>query len=251
VVVIGLYVTGLAGTDAGASLADVFGASDPFTTLLWGSLAGCLIAIALAVGQGILTLDEGVGAWVGGMKAMLIAIVILTLAWSLGAVTEESGTAAYLSQILSDRIALHLIPVIVFTIAAAMSFATGTSWGTMAILLPIVIPLTVALGGYGDMSEMHYTILLGSISSVLAGAIFGDHCSPISDTTILSSAASGCDHVDHVRTQLPYALLVAVVGMALGDIGTAYGLPVWVALLGGMVVLYSFLRLRGTRIEDA
>ncbi|HZD04728.1 MAG TPA: Na+/H+ antiporter NhaC family protein, partial [Longimicrobiales bacterium] len=95
-----------------------------------------------------------------------------------------------------------------------------------------------------------YTILLGAISSVLAGAVFGDHCSPISDTTVLSSTASACDHVDHVRTQLPYALLVAVVGMALGDIGTAYGLPIWVALAGSTLVLALILRYLGVPVLD-
>ena len=249
VVLGGLYVTGRAGAGAGARLWDVFGASDPFITMAWGSLAGCIVAIALSVSQRILSLEEAVASLVNGMRSMLIAIIILTLAWSLGSVTNEIGTAAYLSQVLSDRVALSLIPVIVFAVAAAISFATGTSWGTMGILLPLVIPLTVALGG-ASADGGTYTILLGSISSVLAGAIFGDHCSPISDTTVLSSTASGCDHVDHVRTQLPYALLVAVVGMVLGDIGTAYGLPVWVALIGGLALLYAFLRLRGTRIDD-
>jgi Na+/H+ antiporter NhaC len=252
VVLVGLYTTGLAGVGATEgtqpTLRDIFGASDPFGTLLWGSLAGCLVAIALSVGQRILSLAESVDAWVSGMRAMFIAIVILALAWALGSVTAEVGTAAYLSQLLTDRVAIQFVPVIVFATAAAISFATGTSWGTMAILLPIVIPLTVALGGSGA-DGAQYTILLGSISSVLAGAIFGDHCSPISDTTVLSSTASGCDHVDHVRTQLPYALLVGVVGMLLGDIGTAFGLPVWVSLAGGMIVLYGFLRLRGTVTE--
>lgn len=108
------------------------------------------------------------------------------------------------------------------------------------------------MGGYeaGFGTSADYSILLGSISSVLAGAVFGDHCSPISDTTVLSSMASGCDHIDHVRTQLPYALLVGVIGMILGDIGTAYGLPIWVALGGGVVLLWVFLRLAGTRVED-
>jgi Na+/H+ antiporter NhaC len=231
------------------SLRNIFGASDPFVTMAWGSLAGCVVAIALSVGQRILTLDEAIDSWVGGMRSMLIAIVILTLAWSLGSVTSEIGTAGYLSQLLSDRVALHLVPVIVFATAAGISFATGTSWGTMGILLPLVIPLTVALGGVEDGSGS-YTVLLGSISSVLAGAIFGDHCSPISDTTVLSSTASGCDHVDHVRTQLPYALLVAVVGMLVGDIATAYGLSVWIALPLGMVLLYAFLRLRGEVVDE-
>jgi len=121
----------------------------------------------------------------------------------------------------------------------------------MAILLPVVIPLTVALGGAATYpGGVQAGILIGATASVLAGAIFGDHCSPISDTTVLSSTASACDHVDHVRTQLPYALLVAVVGMVLGNVGSAYGLPSWIALAGGVAVLYVFLRLRGTRAYD-
>ena len=246
VVLVGLYTTGSAGVGADASLMDIFGAADPFATLLWGSLAGCLVAILLSLGQKALTIQECIDAWLAGMKGMMIAMIILTLAWSLGAVTEEIGTAQYLSQLLSDRVALELIPVIVFITSAAMAFATGTSWGTMAIMLPLVIPLTVALGGAATYPGGEQVgILLGATGSVLAGAIFGDHCSPISDTTILSSTASACDHMDHVRTQLPYALLVAVVGMVLGSIGTAYGLPAWVALGGGTLVLFGFLRVRG------
>ncbi|MEJ2203762.1 MAG: Na+/H+ antiporter NhaC family protein, partial [Gemmatimonadota bacterium] len=155
------------------------------------------------------------------------------------------------AHLLTGRVALQIIPVIVFATAAAMAFATGTSWGTMAILLPLVIPLTVTLGGdAGFEGGTHYSILLGAISSVLAGAIFGDHCSPISDTTVLSSTASACDHVDHVRTQMPYALLVAGVGMVLGDIGTAYGLPNWIALVGGVAVLFVVLRLFGRDLME-
>jgi Na+/H+ antiporter NhaC len=249
---LGLYATGRASVGPDAGLSDVFGAADPFATLLWGSLAGCVMAIAMSAAQRILTIGEGVDALVGGMRAMMVAMIILVLAWSLGMVTEELNTSQYLAQLLNDRLALELVPVVVFVTAAAMSFATGTSWGTMAILLPLVIPLTVTLGGYdaGFGQSADYSILLGSISSVLAGAIFGDHCSPISDTTILSSMASGCDHIDHVRTQLPYALLVGVVGIFLGDIGTAYGLPIWVALLGGVFILWAVLRLTGSRVED-
>jgi Na+/H+ antiporter NhaC len=249
VVLLGLWVTGRATAGPDASVMDVFGAADPFSTLLWGSLAGCIVAILMSVGQRLLTLHEAIDAWLGGMRAMMIAMVILVLAWSLGAVTEELGTASFLAQILSDRVALELLPVLVFITGAAIAFATGTSWGTMAILLPLVIPLTVSLGGAaGFDGGTHYSILLGVISSVLAGSIFGDHCSPISDTTVMSSMASGCDHVDHVRTQLPYALLVATVGMLLGDIGTAYGLPNAVALLLGAAILFLVLRFRGRSI---
>ena len=251
VVLLGLYSTGRAGAGADASLMDVFGAADPFATLLWGSLAGCLMALLLSAAQGVLSITEGIDAWLGGVRAMVIAMVILVLAWSLGSVTEQIGTAQYLASVLTGKVTLHLLPVIVFATAAAMSFATGTSWGTMAILLPLVIPLTVSLGGdAGFDGGTQYSILLGAISSVLAGSIFGDHCSPISDTTVLSSTASACDHVDHVRTQLPYALLVAGVGMLVGDIGTAYGLPNWIALTSGAAILFLVLRFFGEKVHE-
>jgi Na+/H+ antiporter NhaC len=247
VVLGGLYATGRASAGEGASLMDIFGDADPFATLLWGSLAGCLVAIGLSVAQRLLTLQEALDAWVGGMRSMLIAMVILVLAWSLGAVTQQVGTAQFLAALLEGNLPLQLLPVVVFVTAAAIAFSTGTSWGTMAILIPLVIPLTVTLGGGGNFDGgEHYSILLGSISSVLAGAIFGDHCSPISDTTVLSSMASGCDHIDHVRTQLPYALLVAAFSMSLGDIGTAFGLPNWLALALGVGALAMILRIFGT-----
>ncbi len=252
VVLGGLYASGRAAAGPGAPLKDVFGAADPFSTLLWGSLAGCVVAAALSVGQRLLTVHECVSAWVGGAKAMVTAMVILTLAWSLGAVTTDVGTAAYLSRLLGDNLPLALLPAVVFVTSGAMAFATGTSWTTMAILIPLVIPLTVSLaGGTGFADGSLYGILLATTSSVLAGAIWGDHCSPISDTTVLSSTAAGCDHVDHVRTQLPYAMLVGLVGLVLGSLGTSLGLPHWMALLGGVAVLALVLRLFGTPVAEA
>ena len=250
VVLGGLYTSGRASVGADASLMDIFGAADPFATLLWGSAAGCIVGIALSVAQRILTVQESLNAWVAGMKAMFLAMIILTLAWSLGQVTEDLGTAQYVAQILSGALPLEVIPVLVFLTSAAMAFATGTSWATMAIMLPLVIPLTVTLGGaegFGVGGE--YSILLGAISSVLAGAIFGDHCSPISDTTVLSSTAAACDHVDHVKTQLPYALVVALVAMVVGDIGTALGLSVWVALILSIAILAAGLWFFGTPVS--
>ena len=196
----------------------------------------------------MLTPHEAINAWLGGIRAMLLAGVILILAWSLSEVTVVLGTASYLSQLLEGNLMPEMLPVVVFVTAATIAFATGTSWGTMAILIPISIPLAVAFGGsvgfeYGN----GYVLMLGAISSVLAGAIFGDHCSPISDTTVLSSMASACDHVDHVRTQLPYALVVAVVGMALGDIPTAFGMPPIATYLFGAVVLYGIVHTFGKR----
>ncbi len=251
VVLAGLYTSGRASLDPDVSLMDIFGAADPFAPLLWGSAAGCIVGITLSVVQRILTLQESLNAWLSGMRAMLLAIVVLTLAWSLGQVTEDLGTAQYLAQILSDALPLAVIPVLVFLTSAAMAFATGTSWATMAIMIPLVIPLTVTLGGaegFGVSGE--YSILLGAISSVLAGAIFGDHCSPISDTTVLSSTAAACDHLDHVTTQLPYALVVALLAIVVGNVGTALGLPAWVALIGSIAILAGGLKLFGTSVQE-
>ncbi len=249
VVLLGLYLDGKAALGGPGSLTDILGAANPFNALLWGSLAGCLVAMILPISQRILKLNEAVEAWIGGLRAMLLAMVILVLAWSLGDVTQAVGTASYATHILeSAGFPLRLLPVSVFATAAVIAFATGTSWATMAILLPVVIPLAVSLGGgvgFASGGGAHYTVMLGTISSVLAGSIFGDHCSPISDTTVLSSMASASDHVDHVRTQLPYALLVAVVGMAVGDIPTAFGLHWTISYALGIVVLFAVLRFWG------
>ena len=247
VVPLGLYVDGLGSLGRPGTLTEVLGAANAFNALLWGSLVGVLVAFALSIGQGILQMREAVDAWAGGMRAMLLAIVVLVLAWSLGAVTEAVGTAPYVSGLLETAgFPLHLLPVSVFATSAAIAFATGTSWATMAILIPVVIPLAATLGAGSGMSpQVFHPLLLGTISSVLAGAIFGDHCSPISDTTVLSSMASASDHVDHVRTQLPYALLVAFVGMLIGDIPTAYGMPWILSYVLGIAILFGVLRFAG------
>lgn len=246
VALIGIYVTGAEGVEGDASLADIVGAADPFRTLIWASATGCFVAMAMAVGGRVLTIAQAIEAWVGGMRAMFMAIVILVLAWGLGGVTEALGTGAWLSARISDTLPLFSLPVLVFFIAALISFSTGTSWGTMAILFPVVIPLAVAMGaGVGFDGGDHYSILLGTISSVMAGSIFGDHCSPISDTTIMSSMASACDHIDHVRTQLPYALVVAAIAMLVGDIPTSLGVPPYISIPIGIVLLYLVLRLAG------
>ncbi|HEV2146455.1 MAG TPA: Na+/H+ antiporter NhaC family protein [Longimicrobiaceae bacterium] len=246
-VLLGLYFSGRGALGPGDhSLREVFGEANSFHVLLWASLLGSITAIVLTLGQRILSVQETMAAWLTGVRSMVLAMVILVLAWSLGSVTEVLGTAQYVSSILQGNVSAQLLPVIVFAVAAAISFATGTSWGTMAILLPLVIPLGASLTAAGELGDGgHYTILLGVVSSVLAGSIFGDHCSPISDTTVMSSMASACDHMDHVRTQLPYALVVALVGMAVGDVPTAYGLSPWVSLAVGAVILVLVVRFVG------
>ena len=149
-----------------------------------------------------------------GFKTMLPAILILTLAWSLAITTHELHTADFLTQLLLGNIPPAMMPVLTFVLAALIAFSTGSSWSTMAILYPIAIPTTWAITQAAGMSpEAGFEILLNVISVVLAASVLGDHCSPISDTTILSSLASDCNHIDHVKTQLPYALTVGSVSL--------------------------------------
>ncbi len=240
-VMAGLYVTG-----EGETVRDIIGSADSYKALMWASLLGVIVAYALSVGQRILTVAETVEAWYSGLKSMLFAMIILVLAWSLSGITEVLGTAEYLVLVLGDAIPAGLLPAIVFLLSAATAFATGSSWGTMGILMPLVIPLTWAVLVVNGMSEpAHYHVLYSTVSCILAGAVWGDHCSPISDTTILSSMASGCDHIDHVRTQLPYALTVGTVAILVGTVPTGFGFPWWLSLLIGASILLAGLRFFG------
>ena len=255
VTVVGMYTTGrdavLSAGDTDLGLSNIFGNGDSYLSLIWGSFSACAVAVLMTLAQRLLTLQETMEAWVAGLKAMLFAFVILVLAWALGQITIDVHTASYLIHLLTGNLDPRLLPVLVFILCAVISFATGTSWGTMAIMMPVVVPLAVALSGEAGYGESDtYTILLGAVSSVLAGSVWGDHCSPISDTTILSSMASSCDHIDHVRTQMPYALLVGIVGMAVGDIPTAYGMSPWISIVLGSAILLGVLYLFGKR-EDS
>jgi len=244
----GLYVTGSqASVDiANPTLQDIIGNADSYTALMWSSLASMMAAALLTLGQRIMDLEELVNAWFHGVRAMLMAMIILILAWSLGEVTDILKTADFLVSILGDSLPTFILPTMVFVLAAATAFATGSSWGAMGILFPLVMPLTWAVmtsQGQTGPDDLH--ILYSAISAILAGAVWGDHCSPISDTTILSSLASGCDHMEHVRTQLPYAMTVGTVSILFGSIMTALGSPWWIGISLGLIILWLILRFYG------
>ncbi|MFK7913525.1 MAG: Na+/H+ antiporter NhaC family protein [Pseudomonadales bacterium] len=244
-----LYITGVNSVGSAAPLRDIIGASDSYLALTWATLLGVIVAVGLSIAQRLLTLAEAMDTWYAGCKTMLLAIIVLVLAWSLSNVNEELRTAQWLAAQLSDHLDARLLPAIVFVMAALTAFATGTSWGVMGILLPLVIPLTwstLELQGIAAPLPLLYSC----VSAVLAGAVMGDHCSPISDTTILSSMATSCDLVDHVRTQLPYALLVGAVSIAVGLLPTAYGVPWWLALLACAALLWLIHRVLGQSVTD-
>ena len=249
-VLVGVAIIGLFATGEGDNVQDIIGSADSFTSLVWASLLGVLAAALLTVGQRILSLEETVGAWYSGLKNMLFVIIILILAWALSGVTDVLHTGDYLVSILGESLAPAALPALIFVVSAATAFATGTSWGTMGILVPLTVPLTWAiLQANGLASPEHYAILYAAIASVLSGAVWGDHCSPISDTTIISSMASQCDHIDHVRTQLPYALTVGGVALLIGLLPVGLGAPWWLMLAVGVLVLGGTLYVVGKKVE--
>ncbi|MDX1582570.1 MAG: Na+/H+ antiporter NhaC family protein, partial [Thermoanaerobaculia bacterium] len=258
VTVIGLYITGSAEVEraafgsTGTWLRSVFSSADSYAALLWASLSGVIVALLLPVAQRLMPLRELMSGMVEGFKAMLLALIVLILAWSIGAITESLNTAAYVVGLTEGVLSPHWVGALVFVMSALIAFATGTSWGTMAILMPLVVPVAHGIAttaGYVPGSTIHTAALLGAISSVLAGSVWGDHCSPISDTTILSSMATGCDHIAHVRTQIPYALAIGFLGMAVGDIPAGYGLSPWISLLVGSIVIVAGVVWLGKRTD--
>jgi Na+/H+ antiporter NhaC len=209
--------------------------------LFWASLFGSGVAIGLAVGQRLLTVVDALRAWSRTIPMMGLAVAILLLAWSIQDVCSDLGTSIYLVGAVQHILAPAILPLMTFALAALVAFATGTSWGTMGILLPAMIPLAfhiTAQTGRGG------PVLMMCFAAVLDGAIFGDHCSPISDTTIMSSIASSVDHIAHVETQLPYALTSMTAAALFGYVGVAFGIPIVIAFLLGLaffgIILWSF-----------
>jgi Na+/H+ antiporter NhaC len=246
---IGAVLAGLWVTGEGSSVQEIVGSADSYRALMWASFLATLVAAALSLSQRLLDLPETVAAWYSGLRAMLFAVVVLLLAWSLGAVTETLHTSDYLISLLGDALAPGLVPAVVFVLAAFTAFATGTSWGTMGILLPLVVPLAWAVLEAAGATADGRHVLYSSVACVLTGAVWGDHCSPISDTTILSSMASKCNHIDHVRTQMPYALAVGVSGLLLGTLPSGFGLHWSLGLLAGLAVLTVLLFSLGRQAE--
>lgn len=246
----------IAGPDASffMKIGTLIGASDSYVALLWSSFSGVLVALVITLSAGIMKLIPAIGAMATGFKAMLPALIILTLAWALATTTEELHTATFLSTSLEGAINPYLMPVIVFILAAVISFSTGSSWSTMAILYPIAIPTTWAICTAAGMGEdISMEILLNVISVTLGASVLGDHCSPISDTTILSSLASDCNHIDHVRTQLPYALTVGLVSIVMCGLSTLLGgkmLVNFILFLAGLAVLLGVVLKFGKKVPE-
>jgi len=203
-------------------------------------LAAAIVPLVARIPPGALARAIATGA-----RSSLLPVTVLLLAWSLKRACDHLGTGGFLADTLGDSLPPLVFPALVFVVAGLTSFATGTSFGTMAILIPTAIPVAFQLDG-----EIYGHITVVTVAAILDGAIFGDHCSPISDTTIMSSTASSCDHLAHVRTQIPYSLVVAAIALCPGYLVAAAGASKWVGIGGGIALLgLLFVGLRILRLR--
>lgn len=200
---LGVYWTGR----SGGNIIEILGNASWALSLVWGGAAMVGSAAYFGIRHRILSFGETLNTFVNGMKIMMTANTILVLAWAIGSVTAKLGTGQYVTNVAQGFVTPELLLVIIVLASAFISFTTGTSWGTMAIVTPIAIPLAANILGIAALGA--------TVGAIFSGAIFGDHCSPISDTTVLSSTFSGSDHIDHVRTQIYYAVTVILIALTL------------------------------------
>jgi len=220
-----MWATG--GGSEAESFSQAISDADSMFAILLATFIAFIVAMIMYIAQKIATVAEIMDSFMSGARMMVYATLILITAWSIGSICDELGTAPYIVGALGGSLSPVILPILTFTISALIAISTGTSWGTMAIVTPIVIPLGVSVGA----------ALPIVISSVLTGAVMGDHCSPISDTTVMSSTFAGSDHIDHVRTQIPYAITVALIA-AFCYILAGLGVPVIIDLIVGFALVY-------------
>jgi Na+/H+ antiporter NhaC len=231
-----LWAQGTAKVGMDAALFEIIGGADGYDAMLHGSVAALALALGLTLSFRAMRANEAIEAALGGVRELIEPLIVLVLAWSLSTVVGDLHAADYLVGLLGGSLPGWSLPTIVFLIGAALSFATGTSFGTMGVLIPLVIPLVF---------QVDPSVAVPTTAAVLAGAVWGDHCSPISDTTILSSTGSGCELGAHTRTQLPYALLGGGISILFGSLPAGLGLPAWPGLVLGILAMWAFLRFRG------
>ena len=237
--VIGMIYTG--GFFEGADFVTAFSNSDASVGLAIGSAFALVITILLYVSRRVLGFKECMDCIPEGFKAMVPAIMILTFAWTLKSMTDSLGAAEFVAALIKSSAAgiVNLLPAIIFVVGCLLAFATGTSWGTFGILIPIVVDAFQATNP---------TLMTIAISACMAGAVCGDHCSPISDTTIMASAGAQCNHVNHVSTQLPYAVSVAVISF-ITYIVAGFVQSAWISLPIGVVLTLGYLLFMKKRTE--
>ena len=224
---------------SGAALFEILDASNPFLDMLLGALLAYVVASALALTVGKVGPAAIGKASLAAVKPVLHALAVLYLAWNLGSLIKQTNAAPFVASLLEGNLAPELLPLVTFVLAGATAFSTGSSYFTMGTLIPLVLPVALQIDPEGS------AILLASTAAVLDGAVLGDHVSPISDTTILSSLGSGVDLVTHVRTQMPYALSAGAIAALVCTLPAGFGLSPWLLLPAGIAACIAVVLLVG------
>ncbi len=244
-VMIGSMITGLYISGAGGwimprdlhAIADAFGNADTALVLVCcAAISGIVACLMNPAAVGAKTTAT---AFADGMTRLFSPVIVLLCAWCLSSTLKQLGAATALTDLLSGHLPVAWLPAAVFALGALISFSTGTSWGTMGVMMPLALPLSLALPAAAGVQEPVGSIAAMTIAAVFSGAVFGDHCSPISDTTIVSAIACDLETVDHVRTQLPYAVLASLIALGCGFIPCGFGLSPVIALAAGAAVLVA------------
>lgn len=226
-------------------LALIIGCADTIQLVLEAAFLAGIVALLMGTLMGLFSLGEGILAWLDGASSLIPTIVVLVLAWTLAGVVDQLGTVYFVVDVIQAGVPKLLVPTLIFLACCVVSFAAG-SYGCMFMVMPMAIPIVAAVSGIAEQPASD-PFMLACVASVLSGSIFGDHCSPMTDCTILAALGAGCETMDHVKTQMPYALTVAVTSVLFGTLLTSFGVPVWIALLLGVLFMGIVVRFVGKK----
>lgn len=240
---------GLIASDASfsfGSLSTIIGCADTIHLVMEAAIIAGVAALLGGTLLGLFTLSEGINAWLEGASSLVSTIVVLVLAWTLAGAVQQLGTVYFVVDIISSGVPVFLVPTLIFLTCCLVSFAAG-SYGCMFMIMPIAIPIVAAISGI-NASSLTDPFMLSCVAAVLSGAIFGDHCSPMTDCTILAALGAGCETMDHVKTQMPYAICVAVTSVLCGTLLTSIGVPVLIALIVGTALMLGIILILGKKV---
>jgi len=226
-------------------LSTIIGCADTIQLVMEAALFVGIVALVAGTLLHLFKLSDGILAWIEGASSLVSTMVVLVLAWTLAGVVDQLGTVYYVVDIISAGIPQMLVPTLIFVTCCLISFAAG-SYGCMFMVMPIAVPIVAAVGGIAENPAAD-PFMLSCVAAVLSGAIFGDHCSPMTDCTILAALGAGCETMDHVRTQMPYALTVAITSVVFGTLLTSLGLSPFVGLCLGIVFMALVIRILGKK----
>jgi Na+/H+ antiporter NhaC len=239
---------GLISVDTGfrfADLSTIIGCADTIQLVMESAIFAGIVALLGGMFFHLFSLSDGILAWIEGASSLMSTIVVLVLAWTLAGTVDKLGTVYYVVDLIQAGVPQFFVPTLIFMTCCVISFAAG-SYGCMFMVMPIAVPIVAAVGGIAPNPAAD-PFMLSCVAAVLSGAIFGDHCSPMTDCTILAALGAGCETMDHVRTQMPYAITVAITSVLFGTLLTSFGVSPFLGLLLGLVFMGAVIQSIGKK----